>query len=142
MSAPHPVSLTGLDLLNNPFLNKGLAFPASERQDFELNGLLPATELTLDQQVAAAHAEVMNMKDTLSRHVALRALQDENETVFYALIGKYLREMMPLVYTPGVGEACLNFSKIWRRPRGFILLHTIKAVWPIFSSLPIMTLSA
>lgn len=121
MSAPRPISLTGLDLLNNSFLNKGLAFPCSERKELELDGLLPAVELTLDQQVKTAYVSVMAVKDRLGKHVALRALQDENETVFYALIEKHLYEMMPIVYTPGVGEACQNFSRIWHRPRGLYI---------------------
>ncbi|UMM64455.1 NAD-dependent malic enzyme [Aristophania vespae] len=121
MSSPLTVSLTGQALLDSPFFNKGLAFTKQERDIFHLNGLLPSSEHDLEIQVSNAYESIMRQEGNLNRHVALRALQDENETVFYALLDKYLIEMMPLVYTPGVGEACLNFSKIYQRPRGLYI---------------------
>lgn len=115
------VALAGQSLLETPLLNKGLAFTPEERVAFGLEGLLPAAVRSLEEQVETAYARVMAAGDTLAQHVRLRALQDENETLFYALLDRHLAEMLPLVYTPGVGEACLNFSRLWARPRGVFL---------------------
>lgn len=121
MARPLPVSLKGQALLNTPLLNKGLAFSEKERLCFELNGLLTPAVQSLPQQVEAARTRVMAHDTILARHQELRALQDENETVFHALLNSDLASFMPLVYTPGVGEACQNFSALWRRPRGLFL---------------------
>ncbi|MXV43946.1 oxaloacetate-decarboxylating malate dehydrogenase [Saccharibacter sp. 17.LH.SD] len=115
------LSVSGQALLDTPLLNKGTAFSNEERSLFHLHGRLPVAVHTLDEQVAQAYSNVMAQPDTLSRHVTLRTIQDSNETLFYALLDRHLREMMPLVYTPGVGQACQEFSKIWQRPRGLFL---------------------
>ncbi|QDH13748.1 NAD-dependent malic enzyme [Formicincola oecophyllae] len=120
-TTPRPVGKRSMALLNDPFLNKGLAFPPSERAAFGLNDLLPAGQRTLEQQVALARQHVLDQQGDLARNTALRGLQDENETVFYALLESHLAEMMPLVYTPAVGEGCLHFSETWRKPRGLFL---------------------
>ncbi|TPW36501.1 NAD-dependent malic enzyme [Oecophyllibacter saccharovorans] len=118
---PVPVSLRGQALLADPRLNKGLAFPVEERRTFGLNGLLPVGERTLEEQVALAWAGVEAQETLLGRHVRLRQLQDDNETLFYAVLSAHLPAALPIVYTPGVGEGCLNFSRLWERPRGVFL---------------------
>ncbi|MCK8636298.1 NAD-dependent malic enzyme [Parasaccharibacter sp. TMW2.1882] len=117
----HPVTQRGMAVLNDPLLNKGTAFPWEERTALGLHGLLPPGIHTLEEQVAQAYENIMSETDMLDRHVRLRAIQDTNETLFYALLQKYLTELMPVVYTPGVGQACQEFSRIWQKPRGLFL---------------------
>jgi malate dehydrogenase (oxaloacetate-decarboxylating) len=120
-------SLTGLGLLQTPIFNKGTAFPESERDEFSLHGLLPPQVGTLDQQVArrmkAFRALGEGPDAEFARYSFMRDLQDVNETLFYALITRHVEEMLPVVYTPAVGEGCQRFSEIWRKPRGVFLSY-------------------
>ena len=110
-------------LLNAPLLNKGTAFTEQERRDLGLLGLLPPHIDTLNQQLERAYQAFCSKTEPLEKHIYLRQLQDENETLFYALMLKHIQEMMPLVYTPVVGQACQQFSEIYRRPRGLFLSY-------------------
>ncbi|HEV3278842.1 MAG TPA: NAD-dependent malic enzyme [Terriglobia bacterium] len=112
---------TGFDLLNNPMLNKGTAFTGAERTDFALHGLLPPHVGTIEEQVARRLKALRALETGFQRYSFLRDLQDINETLFYALLVGNLEEMLPLVYTPEVGEGCQRFSEIWRKPRGLFL---------------------
>jgi malate dehydrogenase (oxaloacetate-decarboxylating) len=114
-------SLTGQALEEQPFLNKGLAFTFAERRELGLQGLLPPHEETLEVQLERAYQAYRQKVTDLERHIFLRALQDENETLFYALLLGHVAEMMPIVYTPVVGAACQQFSHIYRRPRGLFI---------------------
>jgi malate dehydrogenase (oxaloacetate-decarboxylating) len=116
-------SLTGLGLLQAPIFNKGTAFPESERDEFSLHGLLPPQVGTLDQQVARRMKAFRVLTDDFARYTFMRDLQDVNETLFYALITRHVEEMLPVVYTPAVGEGCQRFSDIWRKPRGVFLSY-------------------
>jgi malate dehydrogenase (oxaloacetate-decarboxylating) len=116
-------SLTGLGLLSAPIFNKGTAFPESERDEFSLHGLLPPQVGTLDQQVARRMKAFHALQDDFARYTFMRDLQDVNETLFYALITRHVEEMLPVVYTPAVGEGCQRFSEIWRKPRGVFLSY-------------------
>jgi malate dehydrogenase (oxaloacetate-decarboxylating) len=116
-------SLTGLGLLGTPIFNKGTAFPESERDEFSLHGLLPPQVGTLDQQVARRLKAFRALPDDFARYTFMRDLQDVNETLFYALITRHVEEMLPIVYTPAVGEGCQRFSEIWRKPRGVFLSY-------------------
>ena len=98
--------LRGGALLENPLLNKGNAFSETERRDLGLIGLLPPHVETLDEQVERAYAALGQETSELAKHIYLRALQDTNETLFYALVHAHLPEIMPLIYTPVVGAAC------------------------------------
>ena len=113
----------GIDLLSNPLLNKGTAFTEEERDELELHGLLPPHVGTLDQQVARRLRALRDADDPLERYGFMRDLQDVNETLFYALLVRYPAELLPVVYTPTVGEGCQRFSEIWRRPRGLFLSY-------------------
>jgi len=113
----------GIDLLSHPLLNKGTAFTEEERDRFELHGLLPPHVGTLDQQVARRLKALRACDNPLERYAFLRDLQDVNETLFYALLVRNPAELLPLVYTPTVGEGCQRFSEIWRRPRGLFLSY-------------------
>jgi malate dehydrogenase (oxaloacetate-decarboxylating) len=115
--------LSGFDLINFPLLNKGTSFTESERTDFALHGLLPPHVGNLEDQ-AARRLKVLRARQTdFGRYAYLRDLQDTNETLFYALLVRNIEEMMPLVYTPTVGEGCQRFSEIWRKPRGLFLSY-------------------
>jgi malate dehydrogenase (oxaloacetate-decarboxylating) len=113
--------LFGHDLLNDPLLNKGTAFPAHERDEFELHGLLPASVATLDEQADRRLQWLWQLPSDLARYEFLRGLQDSNEVLFHALLARDLCRMLPIVYTPTVGLGCQNFSRIFRKPRGLFL---------------------
>ncbi|MDD3266209.1 MAG: NAD-dependent malic enzyme [Burkholderiales bacterium] len=117
------VDVTGYELINNPILNKGRSFTAEERVLFKLRGLVPPAYLTLDEIVDKNYQIVVNSPNDLERHIFLRNLQDRNETLFYALLNKYIEEIMPLVYTPTVGVACQLFGRIYRRARGIFISY-------------------
>ncbi len=117
------VSLIGNALLESPLLNKGTAFSETERIEFGLLGLLPPHVERLEVQVERAYRAYSMFETDLEKHIYLRALQDTNEILFYALLKEHLGEMMPIVYTPVVGEACEDFSEIYRRPRGLFIAY-------------------
>ncbi|HEX6823141.1 MAG TPA: NAD-dependent malic enzyme [Candidatus Sulfotelmatobacter sp.] len=115
--------LSGFDLMNFPMLNKGTAFTEEERTDFSLHGLLPPHLGCLEDQAERRLKALRNFATDFQRYAYLRDLQDTNETLFYAVLVRNLEEMMPLVYTPTVGEGCQRFSEIWRKPRGLFLSY-------------------
>ncbi|MGI5423605.1 NAD-dependent malic enzyme [Streptomyces sp. CA-179760] len=119
----HPRTTTGpaVTTLADPLVNKGTAFSREERARLGLDGLLPPAVETLDEQVARAYEAFHGYDKPLNRHIYLRQLQDTNEVLFYRLVTEYLEELLPVVYTPTVGEACQRFSEIYRRPRGLFL---------------------
>jgi malate dehydrogenase (oxaloacetate-decarboxylating) len=117
--------LSGKDLMSDPVLNKGTAFNYKERIRFDLHGLLPPVIETLEQQCVRAYEAYKRKGDDLERHIFLRALQDTNETLFYALLYRHIAEMAPIIYTPVVAQGCINFSHIYRRPRGLFLSYPL-----------------
>ncbi|HEY6757051.1 MAG TPA: NAD-dependent malic enzyme [Nitrososphaera sp.] len=119
------IELSGKDLMSNPVLNKGTAFNYEERIRFDLHGLLPPVIETLELQCVRAYEAYKRKDDDLERHIFLRALQDTNETLFYALLYRHIAEMAPIIYTPVVAQGCINFSHIYRRPRGLFLSYPL-----------------
>lgn len=107
--------------LADPHLNKGTAFTGEERARFGLEGLLPPRVESLEEQAARILAGVRALAGPLDQYRYLAALQAENETLFYHVVVGNLEEMLPLVYTPTVGQACLEWSRIYQRPRGLYL---------------------
>ncbi len=113
----------GNTLLNTPLLNKGSAFTLEERKNFNLTGLLPANIESIDEQVSRAYEQFSVFSSAMDKHVYLRNIQDTNETLYYKLINQHIEEMMPIIYTPTVGDACQKFSQIYRRNRGLFLSY-------------------
>lgn len=114
-------TLRGRAVLAEPRLNKGTAFSTEERERLGLVGLLPPRVLTLDQQESRAYRQYLDQPTDLAKNVFLTALHDRNEVLFFRLLGRHLPEMLPIVYTPTVGEAIQRYSHEYRRPRGVYL---------------------
>jgi malate dehydrogenase (oxaloacetate-decarboxylating) len=119
-------SLEGFALVSDPMLNKGTAFTESERDLFRLHGLLPPHVGTLERQAERRLKALRSYHTNFERYAFLRELQDTNETLFYALLVAHPEEILPLVYTPTVGEGSQRFSEIFRRPRGLFLSYPNK----------------
>lgn len=120
---PISLSLTGEQLLSTPLRNKGTAFSAGEREAFALTGLVPPRFETIEQQAERAYLQYCSFSEAINKHIYLRMVQDTNETLFYFLLNQHLEEMMPIIYTPTVGEACEKFSQIYRRARGLFISY-------------------
>lgn len=112
---------SGAVLLETPLLNKGLAFSEQERDNFNLHGLIPQNIETIEEQTDRAWRQFCHFNRDISRHVYLRNIQDTNETLFYNLLRKHMKETLPIIYTPTVGEACEHFSTLYRRARGLFI---------------------
>ena len=117
------VDMRGEALLRDPFTNKSTAFTAAERDELGIEGLLPPHVATMDEQLARVYENYHVRKTGLERYSFLASLQDRNETLFVRLVHDHIDEMMPIVYTPVVGEACQQFSHIYRRPRGLYISY-------------------
>jgi len=120
---PLYLSLAGPALLETPLLNKGNAFSREERRDFNLTGLLPDVVDTIEEQTARAYEQLNAFHSNMEKHIYLRNIQDTNETLFFSLVTQNLDEIMPIISTPTVGEACQQFSHIYRRHRGVFLTY-------------------
>jgi len=118
------ISLTGQPLLENPLLNKGSAFSEEERREFGLLGLVPPHISTTEEQLSRTYGSYKQKQTDLERYIYLVSLQDRNETLFYRLLQEHITEMMPVIYTPVVGEGCRQYSRIYRRPRGLYISYT------------------
>ncbi|MCO1335270.1 NAD-dependent malic enzyme [Microbulbifer sp. OS29] len=113
----------GPSLLEMPLLNKGSAFSLKERLEFNLVGLLPNNVETIEEQARRAYLQYQQCKTGLEKHIYLRAIQDDNETLFFYLIEHHIDEMLPIIYTPTVGAACEEFSSIYRNHRGLFVSY-------------------
>jgi malate dehydrogenase (oxaloacetate-decarboxylating) len=114
---------SGPGLIETPLLNKGSAFSKKERENFNLAGLLPPRFETIEEQVERCYQQYSSFTDNLNKHIYLRANQDNNETLYYRVVRDHLEEMMPIIYTPTVGDACEKFSDIYRSARGLFISY-------------------
>ncbi len=121
----HPlyISYSGPSLLETPLLNKGSAFTSEERSSFNLTGLLPPRYESINEQVERAYMQYSSFNEDINKHIYLRAIHDNNETLFFKLVQAHLAEMMPIIYTPTVGDACEQFSDIYRSSRGLFISY-------------------
>jgi malate dehydrogenase (oxaloacetate-decarboxylating) len=120
---PLYIPYAGNTLLELPLLNKGSAFTEEERSHFNLHGLIPYVIESIEEQSQRSYQQFSAFNDAINKHIYLRNIQDTNETLFYHLIENHLSEMMPVIYTPTVGEACQRFSDIYRRHRGIFISY-------------------
>jgi malate dehydrogenase (oxaloacetate-decarboxylating)(NADP+) len=111
----------GEALLHDPLLNKGTAFTRAERDALGLRGLLPPHVHTMEEQVARVMANHRNKNTDLERYIHLSSLQDRNETLFYRVVAEHIEELMPIIYTPTVGQACQQWGHLFRRARGLYI---------------------
>ena len=116
-------SVVGKPLLTSPQLNKGTAFSEQERVDFGLLGKLPIRIETLDEQVQRAYKQFSSFETNLQKHIYLTSLQNKNEVLFYSLVSRYLEQMMPVIYTPIVGNAVKEFNTEFRDARGLYVAY-------------------
>ncbi len=124
---PLYIPYAGNGLLELPLLNKGSAFSEEERTRFNLHGLIPHVIENIEEQTQRSYQQYCAFSDAINKHIYLRNIQDTNETLFYHLIEQHLSEMMPIIYTPTVGEACQRFSDIYRRHRGIFISYPDRA---------------
>ncbi len=127
----------GIDILRDPALNRSVAFTRDERRLLGLEGLLPHMVTTQEQQVDRLMDMLHRKANDLERYILLNGLQDRDEQLYYSTVVKHLEELMPLIYTPTVGQACLEFSRIFRRTKGLYITREHKgriaevlANWP------------
>jgi len=126
-----------MDLLHTARLNKGTAFSEQERDSLNLRGLLPPRVFTQEDQEARVMENYGRKTSDIEKYIFLVALQDRNERLFYRTVMNHIEEMMPIIYTPEVGNACRNYAHIWRQPQGMFLsmnergkVKTILRNWP------------
>jgi malate dehydrogenase (oxaloacetate-decarboxylating) len=138
----YEIPAKGYALMRDPLLNKGSAFPDQERTEFRLTGLLTPSVGNLEQQMERAYENVSSKRTDLGKYIALESLLDRNETLFYALLVEHLEEMLPIVYTPTVGQACVELSHIMRQFRGvYITPENVVAVESMLESVGLPNIS-
>jgi malate dehydrogenase (oxaloacetate-decarboxylating)(NADP+) len=133
-----PVALhRGVKILHDPIRNKGTAFTEAERDELQLRGLLPPRVHTMAEQELRVLGNIRAKPTDLEKYLYLIALQDRNENLFYRVVMNHIEEMMPIIYTPTVGQACQEFQHIYRKPRGFYIslndkgrIREIMQNWP------------
>jgi malate dehydrogenase (oxaloacetate-decarboxylating) len=113
-----PVRIRSYELIRNPLLNKSSAFTADERMTLGLQGILPTQVNSIEEQARRVYPRIRRLEDPLEKYMALAALQDRNEHLFFRVLSDHLEEFMPIVYTPTVGQASSNFSQVFMRGRG------------------------
>ncbi len=108
----------GYDVLRNPLLNKGSAFTPAERVKLGLDGILPPQFNDMAMQAQRSYAGIERHRAPIDKYVALAALQDRNEHLFYRVVRDHIEEFMPIIYTPTVGQATREFSHVFQHSRG------------------------
>ncbi|CEF64616.1 NADP-dependent malic enzyme, mitochondrial [Strongyloides ratti] len=129
----------GINVLRNKKLNKGTAFTLFERQYLGIHGLLPAAFMNVDQQAYRFMNELRSFSTPMLKYETLMALSERNEKLFFKVLSNNIKELLPIVYTPTVGEACLNFGKYFKSPRGLYITindNSISKINQILSNWP------
>ena len=148
MSAPAIPSYSprGLALLRDPLLNKGTGFTDQERDALGLRGFLPASVMSMQAQAERILVNLRSLPSDLEKYVALNALHDRNETLFFRIVCDNIDEIQPLIYTPTVGLACQKYGLIFQRPRGLFIsandrggIAEILSNWPYRAKLIVVT---
>ena len=121
IEGPIECDLEGFQLLNSPIFNKGSAFTEEERSAFGLHGLLPAKVNTLDEQVDRAYAQFKYLKTPLAKNDFCTSMMKQNKVLYYELVRRNIREMLPIIYTPTEGDAIAAYSHRFRKPDGCFL---------------------
>ena len=116
-----PIRVRGYHILNRPMLNRGTAFTREERDALGLTGLLPPGWMSLEGQAKRVYAQYLSQPDNLSKNTFLTHMRDRNEVLYYRILSEHLEEMLPIVYTPTIGEAIEEYSQWYSRPRGVYL---------------------
>lgn len=116
-----PSDKTGYNVLHDARLNKSTAFSKAEREKLGLRGLLPYSIGTLQTQLQRVYANFKRKTSDIEKYIFLAALLERNETLFYRTVIDNIEEMLPLIYTPTVGQACSEFAQIFRKPKGFYI---------------------
>lgn len=114
--------LKGQELLRNPFLNKGTAFTKEERKKYELEGLLPEAVNTIEEQEKVVYERLNSFSTDLDKHLYLMNIYDTNRTLFYYVISKHVTELLPIIYTPTIGDAVINYSQKYDTPKDAVFL--------------------
>jgi malate dehydrogenase (oxaloacetate-decarboxylating) len=133
-SEVHTISPMGHQLLDDPLRNKSSAFSREERRELGLLGLLPLHASSIDEQLTRVYENYQRKDSDIERYIFLTALQDRNETLFYRLLQDHVTEMMPIIYTPTVGEGCQQYSHVFRRPRGLYISYPYRDEIPLLLS--------
>jgi len=139
-------AVRGVALLRDPLLNRGTAFTEAERDQLGLRGLLPAHVLSMEAQAERVLTNLRKLPNDLEKYVALNALHDRNEALFFRVVVDNIDEIQPLIYTPTVGLACQRFGHIFQRPRGLFIsakdrgrVRELLRNWPYAAKLIVVT---
>ena len=116
-----PITVRGYQLLNRPMLNRGVAFTQEEREALGLVGLLPPGHRPMEDQVRRVYRQYLRQPDNLAKSLYLTHMRDRNEVLYYRLLAEHLEEMLPIVYTPTIGDVIQEYSQWYQRPRGVYL---------------------
>ncbi|XP_022912041.1 NADP-dependent malic enzyme-like [Onthophagus taurus] len=132
-----PSTLSGMDYLTDPRLNKGLAFTLEERQILGIHGLQPARVKTQEEQIELCKISLSRYTDSLNKYLYLNNLHERNERNFYRLISENIEQILPIVYTPTIGLVCQKFGLVYRRPKGlFITIHDKGYIYQVLKNWP------
>jgi malate dehydrogenase (oxaloacetate-decarboxylating)(NADP+) len=141
-----PKDRRGLDVLRDPILNRGTAFTEAQREEYGLTGLLPPHVHSQADQAERFLVSFRKLTDPLDKFIALNALHDRNEDLFFSVLVDHIDEMQPIVYTPIVGLACQKFGQIFQRPRGMFIsikdrgnIANVLRNWPYEAGIIVVT---
>lgn len=115
------IALRGRDVLSDPMINQGTAFTHEERAALGITGLLPGGVMSMEEQIRRVYKQYQSEPTNLAKYTYLNSMRDRNEFLFYRLLTDHIEEMMPIIYTPTIGEAIQEYSHWFHRPRGIYL---------------------